>query len=92
MELAYSVGRAGGTMPAVMNAANEEVVAQFLENKLHFLDIPKVIEAVCEKHKIDLNPHPRLEEVLAVDTWARRIVREQLAEGSLRDISLGLAI
>ena len=40
MELAYAAGRAGGTMPAVMNAANEEAVAQFLEEKIHFLDIP----------------------------------------------------
>ena len=38
-------------MPAVLNASNEEAVAQFLNNKIHFLDIPKVIEAACEKHK-----------------------------------------
>ena len=54
MELAYAAGRAGGTMPAVMNAANEEAVAQFLEEKIHFLDIPIVIEAACERHKPDL--------------------------------------
>ena len=40
-------------MPAVMNAANEEAVAQFLEEKIHFLDIPAVIEAACERHKPD---------------------------------------
>ena len=58
MELAYAAGRAGGTMPAVMNAANEEAVAQFLEEKIHFLDIPVVIEAACERHKADLISHP----------------------------------
>ena len=62
MELAYAAGRAGGTMPAVMNAANEEAVAQFLEEKIHFLDIPTVIEAACERHKPCLlytSPSPR---------------------------------
>merc|ERR1739841_128034 len=62
MELAYAAGRAGGTMPAVLNAANEEAVAQFLEEKIHFLDIPKVIEATCEKHKSDLTSEPNLSE------------------------------
>ncbi len=45
MELAYAAGGIGGTMPAVLNAANEEAVAQFLNEKISFLDIPKAIEA-----------------------------------------------
>ena len=84
MQLAYAAGRAGGTMPAVMNAANEEAVAQFLDERIHFLDIPAVIEAACERHKQDLIEHPQLDDVLAVDQWARTTVREQVKRGTRR--------
>ncbi len=84
MELAYAVGRAGGTMPAVLNAANEEAVAQFLEEQIHFLDIPEVIEAACERHKPDLQSQPNLDEVLAADAWARQAVKEQVKRGTRR--------
>ena len=88
MELAYAAGRAGGTMPAVLNAANEEAVAQFLEERIHFLDIPDVIESTCDKHKQDLINHPQLDDVLDVDQWARTVVRERVQKGSRRAISL----
>jgi 1-deoxy-D-xylulose-5-phosphate reductoisomerase len=84
MELAYAVGRAGGTMPAVMNAANEQAVALFLEERVHFLDIPRLIERVCERHKADLMAHPSLSDVVAVDTWAREAVREAAARLSAK--------
>ena len=84
MELAYAAGRAGGTMPAVLNAANEEAVAQFLEERIHFLDIPEVIEAACERHKPDLQTQPQLDDVLAVDAWARKAVQEQVTRGTRR--------
>lgn len=79
MALAYAAGRAGGTMPAVLNAANEEAVALFLDERIHFLDIPRLIERVCDRHRNDLRADPGLEEVLAVDAWARRAVREAAA-------------
>ena len=84
MELAYAAGRAGGTMPAVLNAANEEAVAQFLEERIHFLDIPELIETACERHKADRIDQPRLDDVLAVDQWARSAVREQVSRGTRR--------
>lgn len=84
MELAYAAGRAGGTMPAVLNAANEEAVAQFLEERIHFLDIPDLIEKACERHKADRIDQPRLDDVLAVDQWARSAVREQVSRGTRR--------
>ena len=74
MELAYSAGRLGGTMPAVLNAANEKAVELFLEERFKFIDIPKVIEAICEKHKCDLNLNPSLSEILEIDSWARKEV------------------
>ena len=91
MELAYAAGRAGGTMPAVMNAANEEAVAQFLEERIHFLDIPVVIEAACEQHKADLMAHPQLDDVLNVDQWARQAVRECVKRGTRRMPAASLA-
>ena len=76
MDLAYAAGRAGGTMTAVLNAANEQAVALFLEEKIHYLDIPKVIEKVCDRHQKDLNATPGLEDILAVDQWARTAILE----------------
>jgi 1-deoxy-D-xylulose-5-phosphate reductoisomerase len=79
MGLAYAAGRAGGTMPAVLNAANEQAVALFLEEKIPFLAIPWLIETVCERHQRDLRARPDLEEVLAVDAWARQAALEAAA-------------
>ena len=78
MGLAYSAGKLAGTMPAVLNAANEEVVAQFLAERIHFLNIPKVIDKVCEKHKQDLKSDPQLNDVIEVDNWARREARSYI--------------
>ncbi|MEM9904377.1 MAG: 1-deoxy-D-xylulose-5-phosphate reductoisomerase [Cyanobacteria bacterium P01_D01_bin.44] len=75
MELAYAAGRAGGTMTAVLNAANEQAVALFLDEKIRFLDIPKVIEQVCDRHRNDLTQYPTLDDILHVDQWARAEVK-----------------
>ena len=80
MQLAYAAGRSGGTMPAVMNAANEQAVALFLEEQVHFLDIPRLIERVCDRHRVDLTSNPSLDDVLAIDTWARQAVQVAAAQ------------
>ena len=79
MDLAYAAGRTGGTMTAVLNAANEQAVALFLAEKIHYLEIAKVIEKVCDRHRNDLNATPALEDILAVDQWARSAVTELTA-------------
>ncbi len=84
MQLAYAAGRAGGTMPAVMNAANEQAVALFLEERVHFLDIPTLIDGVCDRHRVDLKADPALADVLATDVWARQAVREAAVGSSAR--------
>ena len=76
MQLAYTAGKMGGTMPAVLNGANEQAVALFLAEKITFLDIPKVIEQACDKHRVDFNLTPSLDDILAADIWARQIVSE----------------
>lgn len=72
MQLAYAAGRAGGTMPAVLNAANEQAVALFLDEKIGFLDIPRLIETVCDRHHPHNRSEPTLEDILAADQWARQ--------------------
>ncbi len=74
MNLAYAAGRAGGSMPAVLNAANEQAVAMFLDEKIRFLDIPKVIEIACDRHQSENRPNPCLEDILNADNWARKEV------------------
>ncbi len=70
LDLGYHALRAGGTMPAVLNAANEVAVASFLDSRLGFLDIPAVIETVMDRH--DPAPAGSLDVVTAADAWARR--------------------
>lgn len=74
MQLAYAAGRAGGSMPAVLNAANEQAVALFLDEKIQYLDIARCIEQTCDRHSPDNCPHPGLEDILTADRWAREEV------------------
>ena len=74
MQLAYAAGRAGGSMPAVLNAANEQAVALFLEEEIQFLDIPRCIEWVCDRHSYDNCSTPSLDDIVAADQWARQEV------------------
>jgi len=69
-------------MPAVLNAANEQAVALFLEEKIGFLDIPRVIEQVCDRHQRHNNATPSLDDILAADQWARQEVLAAAAIGT----------
>jgi len=84
MRLAYAAGRAGGSMPAVLNAANEQVVALFLDEKIQFLDIPKCIEFVCDRHQHDNQQNPTLDDILNADEWARKEVFAALEKVATR--------
>ncbi|MFS8117246.1 MAG: 1-deoxy-D-xylulose-5-phosphate reductoisomerase [Microcoleus sp.] len=88
MQLAYAAGRAGGSMPAVLNAANEQAVALFLDERIQFLDIPKLIENVCDKHQADNCENPGLEDILAADEWARLEVLAGSVELGYRILSI----
>ncbi len=70
LELAYSACEAGGTVPAVLNAANEIAVDAFLREQIGFLQIPQVIESVMEGH--EQVSEPNIEDILQADQWARR--------------------
>lgn len=88
MQLAYAAGRAGGSMPAVLNAANEQAVSLFLEEKIQFLDIPKLIEKTCDKHQQDNCVSPGLDDILAADKWARQEVLAESMELGARILSV----
>lgn len=85
MQLAYAAGRAGGSMPAVLNAANEQAVALFLDEKIRFLDIPRLIETVCDRHQANNRPAPTLDEILDADQWARQEVLAESQQLDARD-------
>ncbi|NJL01942.1 MAG: 1-deoxy-D-xylulose-5-phosphate reductoisomerase [Spirulinaceae cyanobacterium RM2_2_10] len=76
MDLAYAAGRAGGALPAVLNAANEQAVALFLQERIGFLDIPRLITAVCDRYHNRNIPQPTLDDILEADRWARQAVLE----------------
>jgi len=68
--LVLRAGRIGGTAPAVVNAADEVLVAAFLEGRISFPQIAEGLAAVLERH--DPAADPYVEEILAADAWARR--------------------
>jgi 1-deoxy-D-xylulose-5-phosphate reductoisomerase len=70
LALAYDAGRMGGTMPCVMNAANEEAVKMFLAGKIKFTGIPEVIENVMEAHTPSVAD--AIDTIIKCDTWARK--------------------
>jgi len=74
MQLAYAAGRAGGCLPAVLNAANEQAVALFLDEQIRFLDIPRLIEQVCDRYHTQNRSNPTLDDIIAADQWARQEV------------------
>ena len=75
--LAYRALREGGTLPAAMNAANEEAVKAFLAGAVRLTDIPKVIERVMDSH--ETRPASSLEVVRAVDRAAREEAAREIA-------------
>ncbi len=77
LTLARDAAEAGGTAPAVLNAANEIAVGAFLGGRLGFLGIPRLIEAVLERHEI--RAADSLETVLEADRWARELAEATLA-------------
>jgi len=72
LNLALDASRKGGTYPAVLSTVDELAVALFLEERISFTDIPKLVAEALEEHHS--TPHPSLEDVLAADDWARKRV------------------
>ncbi len=65
LALAYEAFRIGGSMPTVFNAANEKAVSLFLDRKIKFLEIPELIGASMEQHKVIADP--TVEQILETE-------------------------
>ena len=65
LRLAFDAAAAGGSMPTVYNAANERAVSKFLNRKIAYLEIPEIIEASMEAHKVTANPS--VEQILETE-------------------------
>ena len=80
LALARHAGETGGTLPCAMNAANEVAVAAFLAGEGSYLGIAACVEAVMEAHEREgVQPVESLEQLGAVDAWARRAARDFLS-------------
>ncbi len=77
LELGYAAGRSGGTATAVLNAADEVAVESFLGGRIGFIDIPRVVERVLDRH--EARRPLGLEDLMAVDAEARAHAREVCA-------------
>ena len=75
IQLAYQAGKQGGTMPAVLNGANELAVEAFLEGKIRFPQIARMVEETLSRHSVKEGNHT-IEGILAADNWARETCRE----------------
>lgn len=75
LKLAYEAGRKGGSLPTVFNAANEKAVAMFLDRKIGYLDIPKMISECMEAHKIIENP--TVEEILQTEQETYEFIKNR---------------
>ena len=75
LKLAYEVGRKGGSMPTVFNAANEMAVAKFLKREIRYLEIPEMIEYALSRHT--WNPNPSLSEILAIEAETYEIIKSK---------------
>ncbi len=69
LTLARTAGEVGGTLPAVLNAANEVAVEAFVNRRINFPQISEAVSRTMAQHEVV--PHPNLDQVLAADAWAR---------------------
>ena len=70
LDLARWAGETGGTLPSVLNAANEVAVAAFVARKINFPQITETVRRTMAAHQVV--SHPTLEQILEADAWARR--------------------
>ncbi len=80
LALARLAGEVGGTVPAVLNAANEIAVEAFVNRRLSFTGISDTVRKTLESHKTV--PHPSLEQILAADAWARQTAAQLIGSSS----------
>lgn len=85
LRLGFEAAATGGTMPAVLNAANEVAVAAFLNERLHFVGIPRVVEETMAAHTP--KPIQDLAQVLGVNRWAREFAQDLIDQKGATTLS-----
>ena len=75
LKLAFEAGRRGGSLPTVLNAANERAVAMFLDRKIRYPEIPEIIQSCMENHKN--NPDPTVEEILKTEQETYEFIKNR---------------
>jgi 1-deoxy-D-xylulose-5-phosphate reductoisomerase len=85
LRLAQDVARRGGTLGAVMNAANEMAVAAFVSGNIPFGGIARTVEHTIQAHAVQ--PEPSLDDLMEADLWAREFVNRSFVRGQLSVVS-----
>lgn len=78
LELAYQAGRTGGSMPCVLNGANEQANELFRNEKIEFLEIETLVEKALNSHQLVADP--TVEQLIEIDAWARNFVLKEIGE------------
>jgi 1-deoxy-D-xylulose-5-phosphate reductoisomerase len=78
LRLAIQAGKDGGTYPAVLSAADEVAVQAFMDHRIKFTDLPRIVDAVLQRH--DNCPSPGLDDILESDAWARLVAEDIVAQ------------
>ena len=78
LELAYKVGRLGGILPLVYNVANEEAVKCFIEGKIKYLEIEKIITDMVNLYQEKNIKNPTIEEILKINSQVRKLINEKI--------------
>ena len=90
LQLAYYALAAGGTAPAVLNAANEVAVAAFLKDEIHYLDIPRLLDATLQK--LPVEKVNSIEQLLEIDAQARACVQSAIAKTTVAPVYKAVAL
>jgi 1-deoxy-D-xylulose-5-phosphate reductoisomerase len=80
LALAYNACEVGGSMPAVLNAANEVAVHAFLDRMISFVDITSIVRQTMAAHRVCSDPI--LDDIIAADRWARKRAKQLVGEFS----------
>ena len=87
LALAFQACEVGGTLPAVLNAANEVAVNAFLNQLIAFVEIPRVIEQTMDQHVVI--SVPELPDILGADQWGRNQAENEILEIRSRNVKVG---
>jgi len=79
-QLALNAAEIGGTMTAALQSADEVAVQSFLDGRIKFLDIPRIIKEVMSMHEVKMSPG--LSDILAADDWAKEMARDLVGKGA----------